>query len=207
MRRAALWPIGFFFLLLMAGCQVTTGSRPEGETGQGQPSGSSSATKLVAEPSAAASVTEPTAATETALVTPEPIMTPGSTTMNAISANADVEFVRAVQAADGSWTFHVTVRHPDTGWEDYADGWDVVTPDGIVLKQNAADLFTRLLLHPHDNEQPFTRSQSEIIIPETLTQVTVRAHDLVDGYGGREVVVDLTVAEGPNIEVVRNSFD
>ncbi len=127
--------------------------------------------------------------------------------MNAISANADVEFVRAVQAADGSWTFHVTVRHPDTGWEDYADGWDVVTPDGIVLKQNAADPFTRLLLHPHDNEQPFTRSQSGIIIPETLTQVTVRAHDLVDGYGGREVVVDLTVAEGPNIEVVRNSFD
>jgi hypothetical protein len=58
-----------------------------------------------------------------------------------------------------------------------------------------------LLLHPHVDEQPFTRSQSGIEIPPGVTQVRVRAHDLVDGYGGREVVVDLTKASGPDFKV------
>ena len=115
--------------------------------------------------------------------------------------NADVLFVRAVQAGGGNWTFHVTVEHPDTGWEDYADGWDVLTPDGQVLKPDPDSPFTRLLLHPHENEQPFTRSQSGIAIPVGVSRVLVRAHDLVDGYGGREVWVDLTVASGEGFEV------
>jgi hypothetical protein len=97
----------------------------------------------------------------------------------------------------------VTVEHPDTGWEDYADGWDLVTPDEEVLKANPDDPFTRLLLHPHVDEQPFTRSQSGISIPPGVTQLRVRAHDLVDGYGGQEIVVDLTVPSGPDFEVER----
>lgn len=117
------------------------------------------------------------------------------------TGNADVLFVRAVQAADGSWTFYVTVSHPDTGWEDYADGWDVALEDGTVLKPDPESPFTRLLLHPHVDEQPFTRSQSKIIIPEGENVVTVRAHDLVDGYGGQVVVVDLSQAEGEGFEV------
>ena len=116
-------------------------------------------------------------------------------------ANADVIFVRAVQTAPGTWTFDVTVAHPDTGWDDYADGWDVVLPDGTVVKPNPDDPFTRLLLHPHETEQPFTRSQSGIVIPADVTQVTVRAHDLVDGWGGRVVVVDLTQASGADFTV------
>jgi len=131
-----------------------------------------------------------------------PTATP-TTGGGADAGNADITFVRATQAADGTWTFAVTVEHPDTGWEDYADGWDVVTPNGQVLKPNPDDAFTRVLLHPHENEQPFTRSQGGIVIPEGVTQVRVRAHDLVDGYGGREVVVDLTVDSGPNFEVQR----
>jgi hypothetical protein len=119
--------------------------------------------------------------------------------------NANVTYVKAVQAADGAWTFHVTVSHPDTGWEDYADGWDVLTPDGTVLKPDPESTFTRLLLHPHENEQPFTRSQSGIAIPGGVTQVRVRAHDLVDGYGGREVVVDLTASSGADFEVIRDN--
>lgn len=120
------------------------------------------------------------------------------------AANADVTFVRAVQNGD-TWTFHVTVAHPDTGWEDYADGWDVVLPDGTVIKPDAESPFTRLLLHPHENEQPFTRSQSRIIIPEGITQVTVRAHDLVDGFGGQKIVVDFMQTAGDSFEVVRET--
>ena len=109
---------------------------------------------------------------------------------------ADVLFVRARVGADGTWSFEVTVQHEDTGWEHYADRWEVVTPEGEVLA-------TRVLAHPHVDEQPFTRSQSRVAIPPDVTQVRVRAHDLVDGYGGREVVVDLTVSSGPDFEVER----
>lgn len=123
--------------------------------------------------------------------------------MSRTGADADVVYVRAVEEANSSWTFFVTVAHPDTGWEDYADGWDVVLPDGEVLKPDSDSPFTRLLLHPHENEQPFTRSQRGIIIPQGIHQVTVRAHDIVDGFGGVEVVVDLQQVQGENYEVQR----
>ena len=152
----------------------------------------------------------PTADTLSPLApSPEPAKSPGATedvpteSPPASAANADVEFVRAVQASDGSWTLHVTVRHPDTGWEDDADGWDVVLPDGSVTRPDEDSPFTRLLLHPHENEQPFTRSQSGITIPNGVTRVTVRAHDLVDGWGGREIVVELSASSGPGFEVQR----
>jgi hypothetical protein len=116
----------------------------------------------------------------------------GDTSTTERNADADVIFVEATLQSGNSWRFSVTVRHPDTGWDDYADGWDVILPDGTVILPNPDDPFTRLLLHPHENEQPFTRSQSNIIIPENVTTVTVRAHDIVDGFGGQEVVVDLT---------------
>jgi len=124
-------------------------------------------------------------------------------TMSAGNGDADVIFVRAVEQTENMWTFHVTVEHPDTGWDDYADGWDVILPDGAVIRPDENSDFTRLLLHPHENEQPFTRSQSGIGIPADITQVRVRAHDIVDGFGGKEVIVDLTQASGPDYEVVR----
>ena len=119
------------------------------------------------------------------------------------TANANVLFVKAQSTDDSTWTFSVTVQHPDTGWEDYADGWDIVLPDGVVVKPDLESPFTRLLLHPHETEQPFTRSQGGIEIPPGIEQVIVRAHDLVDGFGGKEVIVDLTVENGPDFEVVR----
>ena len=120
-----------------------------------------------------------------------------------VLANADVLFVKAKLTTDSTWTFTVTVEHPDSGWEDYADGWDVVLPDGEVIKPDPESPFTRLLLHPHETEQPFTRSQSGIKFPPGTERIVVRAHDLVDGFGGKEVVVDLSVANGADFEVVR----
>jgi hypothetical protein len=118
-------------------------------------------------------------------------------------ANADVIFVKARQESDDTWYFLVTVEHPDTGWEDYADGWDVVLPDGSVAKPDTTSPFTRLLLHPHETEQPFTRDQGGIVIEPGITEVTVKAHDLVDGFGGKEIVVDLMSPAGPGFEVQR----
>ena len=83
-----------------------------------------------------------------------------------------------VQARDqgGSWRFDVTVAHGDTGWDHYADGWRIYAPDGTELGY-------RELLHPHVNEQPFTRSLSGVTIPEGIGTVTVRASDSVHGEG------------------------
>ncbi|MBT3339225.1 MAG: hypothetical protein HN855_10105 [Anaerolineae bacterium] len=133
-------------------------------------------------------------------LTVPPTATPPASSAN---ADADVTHVRAIQANDGSWTFHITVSHPDTGWDDYADGWDILTLNGTQLKIQESDVFTRLLAHPHENEQPFTRSQSGIIIPEDVTQVIVRAHDIVDGFGGKEIMIDLTKDFGVDFEVER----
>ncbi len=119
-------------------------------------------------------------------------------------ADADVIAVEAVENASGDWTFHVTVAHPDTGWDDYCNGWDIVTDQGQVLKQNASDPFTRLLHHPHEAEQPFTRSQSGLHVPENVNILTVRAHDIVQGFGGQEIVMNLASGSGPGYRVTRN---
>ena len=119
------------------------------------------------------------------------------------NANADVLAVEAFDHGDRGWTFKVTVAHPDTGWQDYCNGWDVVTDQGEVLKRNRDDPFTRLLLHPHESEQPFTRSQGEIIIPADVKRLTVRAHDLVDGFGGQEITLDLATSSGSGYVIIK----
>ncbi len=107
------------------------------------------------------------------------------------AGDADVVKVETKQSSDNSWTFTVTVNHPDTGWEDYANGWGVLLPNGEVIKPNAQNQFTRTLWHPHVGEQPFTRSQNGIVIPDDVNTVIVRAHDLKDGFGGKEQQVSL----------------
>ena len=142
----------------------------------------------------------------TAVLSPTPVVNLEATNEEANSrANADILFVKARQESEDIWHFTVTVEHPDTGWEDYADGWDVVLPDGSVVKPDPDSPFTRLLLHPHETEQPFTRSQGGIVIAPGITFVTVRAHDLVDGFGGREIIVDLMSNGGIDYEVQRLS--
>ena len=104
----------------------------------------------------------------------------------AASASADDATIEAVKVRnDGStWTFSVTLKHGDIGWDDYADGWRVVAEDGT-------ELGLRTLLHPHVNEQPFTRSRPGIAIPAGVAQVFVEASTSVDGWGAARFPVDL----------------
>ena len=118
-------------------------------------------------------------------------------------ADADVIFVKAEDHGAKGWTFHVTVEHPDTGWGDYCNGWDVVTDKGQVLKHQEGDPFTRLLFHPHENEQPFTRSESRLQIPDGTLFLTVRAHDLIHGFGGKEIKIILDSEKGEGYEILR----
>jgi hypothetical protein len=97
---------------------------------------------------------------------------------------ADVERVTVTPVGERTFRFDVTVRHDDTGWDHYADKWEVLAPHGETLG-------TRTLLHPHVNEQPFTRSLTGVAIPQHVSEVTVRAHDSVHEYGGKTVTVNV----------------
>lgn len=97
----------------------------------------------------------------------------------ASAGEADVVGVKVTKESAGTYRFDVTVAHGDEGWDHYADAWDVVAPDGTVLG-------TRVLLHPHENEQPFTRSLGGVVVPDGITEVMLRAKDSVHEYGGLE---------------------
>jgi hypothetical protein len=100
------------------------------------------------------------------------------------TACADVTDAAAEQAPDGTWRFDVTVASADSGWDKYADAWEVRLPDGTVVG-------TRELTHPHVDEQPFTRSLGGVEVPDGTDSVTVAARDSVSGYCGRTFDVDL----------------
>lgn len=102
----------------------------------------------------------------------------------AVAGEAKVVGVGAEKSSDGTWRFDVAVLHTDAGLDHYADKWAVFSPDGEMLGE-------RILLHPHDDEQPFTRSQSGIVIPQGLGEVVVRAHDNVHGWGSEGFVYRL----------------
>ena len=101
-------------------------------------------------------------------------------------ALADDPVIENVTASPSgnTWRFDVTVSHPETGWDDYADGWRVLSMDGTELGM-------RVLHHPHENEQPFTRSLSGVAIPAGTSQVQVQARTNVDGWAKETFVVEL----------------
>lgn len=101
----------------------------------------------------------------------------------ALAEDPQILAVKAEQHG-ASWTFDVTLAHPDTGWDHYADAWEVLAPDGTRLG-------IRELTHPHETEQPFTRRLTGVIIAQGTGHVMIRAHCMVDGWGVQELRVDL----------------
>lgn len=102
----------------------------------------------------------------------------------AAAGEADVVAVEVRPDGRGLWRLDVSVRHDDTGWEHFANRWDVLAPDRSILT-------SRFLMHPHETEQPFTRGVSGVAIPAGIDRVTVRAHCKVHEYGGAEMTVEL----------------
>lgn len=72
------------------------------------------------------------------------------------------------------------LAHPDTGWDHYADGWRIEAEDGTVIG-------TRELLHPHVEEQPFTRSLTVDDLPDGL--LFIRGKCSVDGWSDRRIAL------------------
>lgn len=101
----------------------------------------------------------------------------------ALADEAKVVDVAVTKVGEGRYRFAVTLSHPDTGWEHYANAWHVEASDGIRLG-------TRVLAHPHVDEQPFTRSAT-IGVPAGTRRVLVRAEDLVHGLSKTAQTVEL----------------
>ena len=100
------------------------------------------------------------------------------------AGQASVLDATAVANPNGSYTISATIAHADTGWKHYADKFEVLAPDGTVLG-------TRVLYHPHVDEQPFTRSLGNLQVPVGVTTVIVRAADNVHKAGKRTFTLKL----------------
>jgi hypothetical protein len=73
------------------------------------------------------------------------------------------------------YNFSVGVLSPDTGCDQYADWWEVLTLNGELI-------YRRILTHSHVNEQPFVRSGGPVDINEDQF-VIIRAHMNTSSYG------------------------
>ena len=90
-------------------------------------------------------------------------------------AQADpAEILEARYSTSGQLS--VTLLHADTGWDDYADAWEVLDAEGNSLG-------VRVLAHPHVEEQPFTRSLSVMLGDPAPQTVFLRASTNAGGWG------------------------
>jgi len=111
------------------------------------------------------------------------VVTSASVQSSAFASDTDVVDVKVIKSGE-KFKFDVALVHADTGWDHYANVWEIVGPDGTVLG-------TRVLVHPHVDEQPFTRSLGGVEIPAHIKEVTIRGGDNIDGIGGKTMQVML----------------
>ena len=100
------------------------------------------------------------------------------------AGDADVIKVEVRAAGSATFNFDVTIRSADTGWARYADRIEVLAQDGAVLG-------IRVLDHPHEDEQPFTRDVYGVRVPVGVDRVVVRARFKPPGADGESVTIGL----------------
>ena len=81
-----------------------------------------------------------------------------------------------VKGSSGAYRFAVTLQSDETGCDQYANWWEVLTEEGVLL-------YRRILMHSHPDTQPFTRSGGAVKIGENDI-VYVRGHMNKLGYVG-----------------------
>ncbi|MEE3359138.1 MAG: hypothetical protein VX248_04255 [Pseudomonadota bacterium] len=99
------------------------------------------------------------------------------TAFTAVPVLADSPLVEDVQMEKTGmgWRVSVTLSHADTGWDHFADSWRIEDAEGKVIA-------VRKLMHPHVEEQPFTRSLSSVMLPDGTREIYVRAHCSKGGW-------------------------
>jgi hypothetical protein len=77
---------------------------------------------------------------------------------------------------EGAWVFTVSLRSPDIDCDQYADWWELLSPEGTLL-------YRRILNHSHADEQPVARSGDPLDIASDQ-RLVARGHGHPFGYGG-----------------------
>jgi len=113
-----------------------------------------------------------------------------------IAYAGDVKILAAdfLKTGDSRWSISVTLKHGDTGWDHYADKWRLVDADNNILGE-------RVLFHPHVNEQPFTRSLHDVMIPEDITIVYIEAYDKVHGWTPDRLKADMSESRDGRLRI------
>jgi hypothetical protein len=82
----------------------------------------------------------------------------------------------STKGTENSYHFVVTIESDETGCEQYANWWEVLSEKGTLL-------YRRILIHSHPEMQPFSRSGGYVKIKKDDI-VYVRAHMNTLGYVG-----------------------
>ena len=99
----------------------------------------------------------------------------GMPILNTDSIRANVMKV-TTNSVNNNYRFSVTLKSDETGCEQYANWWEILSEDGKLI-------YRRVLAHSHPDEQPFTRSGSSVSIDKKQT-LYIRAHMNNVGYSG-----------------------
>jgi len=116
-------------------------------------------------------------------------------TPNAQKGTAEIVSV-TTSGGENNYTFSVGIRSDETGCEQYANWWEVISEDGKLI-------YRRILGHSHVNEQPFVRSGGSVKILKDQI-VIVRAHMNTSGYGN--IIYKGSVASGFKENSLENNF-
>ncbi len=84
----------------------------------------------------------------------------------------------------GLWAVTVTIAHDDTGWDHFAGGFAVLSPDGTQL---GALEFS----HPHTGQDRFEASLTGLRIPDDIPFILIRTRCSLVGWAAEPVKVDL----------------
>ena len=96
--------------------------------------------------------------------------------LNTITVQAQEARITSVKVTNKKQTygFQVGIQSPDTGCNQYANWWEIVSPEGELL-------YRRILGHSHVKEQPFVRSGGAIPLAKDQV-IYIRLHMNTTGY-------------------------
>ncbi|WP_405413333.1 hypothetical protein [Maribacter sp. Asnod1-A12] len=103
----------------------------------------------------------------------EKVLVEESDSASIFNSNAQVTQV-SISGEPNAYTFNTTISSPDTGCDQYADWWEIIDLEGKLI-------YRRVLAHSHVDEQPFTRSGSNIPL-ESTREVYIRVHMNTTSY-------------------------
>lgn len=125
-----------------------------------------------------------------------PNMEDSNSTDSVLASEASITRV-SFTGEPSAYTFSVEISSPDTGCNQYANWWEIISENGSTL------IYRRILGHSHVNEQPFTRSGGLVDVKATDV-VIVRAHMNTSGYG--KVAYKGSISNGFTEEVLPENF-